>query len=34
VSSLRFDDVKKGPDTTLDFNRQYMAKLKDSTLYT
>jgi hypothetical protein len=34
VGSLRFDDVKKGPDTTLDFNRQYICKLKDSTLYT
>ena len=34
VSSLRFDDVKKGPDTALDFNRQYVAKVKDSIVYT
>jgi hypothetical protein len=34
TTSLRFDDVKKGPDSSLDFTRQYVCKLKDSTLYT
>jgi len=34
AGSLRFDDVKKGPDTSLDFSRQFVCKLKDSTLYT
>jgi hypothetical protein len=34
VNSLRFDDVKKGPDSSLEFNRQYGIKLRDSTLYT
>jgi len=34
VSSLRFDNVRKGPDNSLEFNRQYVCKLKDSTLYT
>jgi len=34
INSLRFDDVKRGPDTSLDFNRLYVARLSDSTVYT
>lgn len=33
LTSLRFDDVKK-PDANLKFERQYVCKLKDSTVYT
>jgi hypothetical protein len=34
INSLRFDDVKRGPDPSLDFNRTYVARLDDSTVYT
>jgi hypothetical protein len=33
LTSLRFDDVKK-PDANLKFEKQYICKLKDSTVYT
>lgn len=33
LTSLRFDDVKK-PDANLKFDKQYICKLKDSTVYT
>lgn len=34
INSLRFDDVKRGPDPNLQFNRTYIARMNDSTVYT